>query len=78
MKKEQNLQEPQRQALNIPDVMGSFLLMLINVGGTVTWINLYTSGRFTEWWVFALITVCGLAALIFASKFAKSIRGWLF
>ena len=78
MKKEQNLQAPRKQALNIPVVMGSFLLMLFNVGGTITWINLYTSGRFVEWWVFILITVCGLAALIFASKFAKSIRGWLF
>ena len=77
-KKAENLQNAETQALNIPVVMGSFLLMLLNVGGTVTWINLYTSGRFTEWWVFALITVCGLAALICASKFAKSIRGWLF
>jgi hypothetical protein len=78
MKKEQNLQAPRKQALNIPVVMGSFLLMLFNVGGTITWINLYTSGRFVEWWVFILITVCGLAALIFASKFAKSIRVWFF
>ena len=78
MKKEQNLQEPQKQALNIPVVMGSFLLMLFNAGGTIAWINLYTSGRYTEWWVFALITVCGLTTLIFASKIAKNIRGWLF
>ena len=78
MKKEQNFRRPQKQALTIPVVMGSFLLMLFNAGGTVAWINIYTSGIYTEWWVFALIAVCGLATLIFASKFAKSIRGWLF
>ena len=78
MKKEQNFRRPPKQALNIPVVMGSFLLMLFNAGGTIAWINLYTTGRYTEWWVFALITFCGLSALIFASKFAESIRGWLF
>ena len=78
MKKEQNFRRPQKQALNIPVVMGSFLLMLFNAGGAIAWINLYISGRFTEWWVFALISICGLAALIFASKFTKSIRGWLY
>ncbi len=78
MKKEQNFRRPQKQALNMFVVIGSFLLMLLNASGTIAWINLYISGRYTEWWVFALITVCGLAALIFASKFAKSIRGWLF
>ena len=78
MKKEQNFRRPQKQALNIPVVMSSFLLMLLNAGGTIAWINLYTSDRFTDWWAFALITVCGLATLIFASKFAESIRGWLF
>ena len=49
MKKEQNLQAPRKQALNIPVVMGSFLLMLFNAGGTITQINLYTTGRYTEW-----------------------------
>ncbi len=78
MKKEQNFRKPQKQALNIPVVMGNFLLMLLNVGGTISWINLYATGRYTEWWVFALITVCGLATLIFASKIARNIRGWLF
>ena len=71
--RQENLNNAKTQALNIPVVMGSFLLMLFNVGGTAVWINLYTSGRIAEWWVFALITWCGWAALIFALKFAKAI-----
>jgi len=65
----------QKQTLNIYAVMGSLLLMLSNAGGTIAWINLYIAGRFTEWWVFALIAVTVLATLIFASKFVKNIRG---
>jgi len=67
-KKEQNEQ------CTIPVVMGSLFLLLLNTGGTIVWISLYNSGRFTEWWVFALIIVCGLAALLQLPKLYKWVR----
>lgn len=56
--------------------MFSFLLMLLNLGGTIAWINLYTSGRFTEWWVFVVIIVCILGTLIYANELYKNIVIW--
>jgi len=63
----------QNKQHTISVVMGLFLLLL-NIGGTIFWVNLYNTGRFTEWWVFVLIILCGLAALLQLPKLYKWVR----
>ena len=52
----------------------NFLFMLLNIFGTILWINMYIAGQYTAWWIFVIIFMCGFAAIIFAEKFIKSIR----
>lgn len=59
---------------NILIIVYKFLMFMINIGGVIQWIELYNSGRYTEWWVFLFIIICALAAIIFATEFVKSIR----
>jgi len=54
----------------------SFFYLIIHTLGTYCWIYLYKSGQFTEWWVFPIIGICGLSAILsfdnFLSKFRDS------
>ncbi len=59
---------------NILIIVYKFLMFMINIGGVIHWIELYNSGRYTEWWVFLFIIISALAAIIFATEFVKSIR----
>lgn len=70
-----NKQQTMQETLK---VIISFLLMLMNTWGTLYWFNLYKTGEYTEWWIYVILITCGLAALIFAFRFAKAVREWLF
>ena len=69
---ENKLQKPQ---LNILAVMGSLFILSLNALGTLAWIHLYTSGRYTEWWVIVLVIICGITAIMAGVKLWKQICG---
>ncbi len=47
----------QTPQLNILAVMGSLFILSLNALGTLAWIHLYASGRYTEWWTIVLVYV---------------------
>ena len=63
-----------KQPCTLHSVMGSLFLLLLNTAGTLAWISLYNSDRYTEWWAFALIIVCGLTALMQIPKLYKWVK----
>ena len=67
--------EVQKPQLDIPAVMGSLFILSLNSLGTLAWIHLYTSGRFTEWWAIGLVIICGITAVMAGVKLWKQIRG---
>ena len=64
----------QTPQLNILAVMGSLFILSLNALGTLAWINLYVSGRYTEWWVIVLVIICGITAIIYGVRLWKQIR----
>ena len=44
------------------------------IGNTQSVMATLNSGRYTEWWVFALIIVCGLTALMQLPKLYKWVK----
>jgi hypothetical protein len=67
----------QTPQLNILAVMGSLFILSLNALGTIAWINLYATGRYTDWWVFGLMIICGITSIVWSVKFYKQVRGWL-
>lgn len=65
----------QTPQLNILAVMGSLFILSLNTLGTLAWIHLYVSGRYTEWWVIVLVIICGITAIIYGVRLWKQIRG---
>jgi hypothetical protein len=65
----------QTPQLNILAVMGSLFILSLNALGTLAWIHLYTSGRYTEWWAIGLVIVCGTTAIMAGVKLWKQVRG---
>lgn len=63
--------EAQKPQLDIPAVMGSLFILSLNSLGTLAWIHLYTSGRFTEWWAICLVIICGITAVMAGVKLWK-------
>lgn len=64
----------QTPQLNILAVMGSLFILSLNALGTLAWIHLYTSGRYTEWWVIGLVIICGITAIMAGVKLYKQVR----
>ena len=69
------IKKAQTPQLNILVLMGSLFILSLNALGTLAWIHLYISGRYTEWWAIALMIICGITAVMFGVKFWKQIRG---
>lgn len=65
----------QTPQLNILAVMGSLFILSLNALGTLAWIHLYVSGRYTEWCVIVLVIICGITAIIYGVRLWKQIRG---
>jgi hypothetical protein len=65
----------QTPQLNILDVMGSLFILSLNALGTLAWIHLYISGRYTEWWAIGLVIICGITAIMAGVKLWKQVRG---
>jgi len=65
----------QTPQLNILAVMGSLFILSLNALGTLAWIHLYTSGRYTEWWAIVLVIICGITAIMAGVKLWKQVRG---
>lgn len=53
------------------NIMINFLLMLINIGGTIAWICI---SKFVGWWIFIIIVICGLTALKYAIKIIQALK----
>lgn len=64
----------EKRKINLYTFIGSFSLMLTNMGGTIAWIGLYVTGKFTQWWVFVIITLCIITSLLMANMFVQSTR----
>jgi hypothetical protein len=64
----------QTPQLNILAVMGSLFILSLNALGTLAWIHLYTSGRYTEWWAIVLVIICGITAIMAGVKLWKQVR----
>ena len=73
-----NTNKVKKENSNLPifNVMGSLFLLLLNTGGTIAWIDLYVTGRYTGWWVIALIIVCGLVAIMQLPKIYKWVKSY--
>jgi hypothetical protein len=65
----------QTPQLNILAVIGSLFILSLNTLGTLAWIHLYTSGRYTEWWAIGLAIICGITAIMVGVRLWKQIRG---
>ena len=65
----------QTPKLNILAVMGSLFILSLNALGTLMWIHLYASGRYTEWWTIVLVIICGITAIMYGMRLWKQIRG---
>jgi hypothetical protein len=65
----------QTPQLNILAVMGSLFILSLNALGTLAWIHLYTSGRYTEWRAIVLVIMCGITAIMAGVKLWKQVRG---
>jgi hypothetical protein len=64
----------QTTQLNILAVMGSLFILSLNALGTLAWVHLYTSGRYTEWWTIVLVIICGITAIMAGVKLWKQVR----
>ena len=65
----------QTPKLNILAVMGSLFILSLNALGTLMWIHLYASGRYTEWRTIVLVIICGITAIMYGMRLWKQIRG---
>jgi hypothetical protein len=57
----------------IINTLVTLVLALINALGAIAWMYLYVYGIHVEWWVIALIALCGTASSMFFVKFYKQI-----
>jgi hypothetical protein len=64
----------QNTKLNILTFVGNFFILLLNACGTLIWIHLYESGRYTEWWTIGLVIICGITAINASVNLWKKIR----
>lgn len=60
--------------IKIVKLISYFLLFILNILGTITWIMLYLEKRYTEWWVFLIIFICIFATISYAVKIIKELK----
>lgn len=60
--------------IKIVKLISYFLLLILNILGTLAWIILYLEKRYTEWWVFLIIIICIFATISYAVKIIKELK----
>jgi len=71
-------QRVQKQQVNIFSIIGISLILLLNTSGTIAWVYLYITGIRAEWWALGCIVLCGIAALVAATKLYQELRKLFF